>query len=48
MMIGLVGGVIGILVALIAGAIMTYAMDWEVSFGVHPFPRRAHAGRGRG
>ncbi len=32
MMIGLVGGMIGIGVALIAGAVMTYVMNWEVAF----------------
>jgi len=32
MMIGLVGGIIGILLSFIGGAIMTYVLDWQISF----------------
>ncbi|MCC7460580.1 MAG: ABC transporter permease [Proteobacteria bacterium] len=35
MMIGLVGGLIGVGVALLAGVVMTYVMNWEVAFKFH-------------
>ncbi|MEZ4846500.1 MAG: ABC transporter permease [Bdellovibrionota bacterium] len=35
MMIGLVGGLIGVGVSLLAGVVMTYMMNWEVVFKLH-------------